>query len=60
MKPFEFGKWHAWEGMVGILLSDEDNKKLRQFPDVDATINWLWLEGEKDAARALNKHVKGE
>jgi hypothetical protein len=56
MKPFIFGKWHAWEGTVGILLSDEDIKKLRQFKTVDEVINWLWFNDDKGAARALNKH----
>lgn len=60
MKAFEFGKWHAWEGTSGILLSDESEKKLRQFGDTDACINWLYQNDEKEAARALNKHIKGE
>jgi hypothetical protein len=61
MKAFEHGKWHAWEGTVGILLSDEDEKKLRQFKTADDCINWLFLDknGDKDAARALNQHIKG-
>jgi hypothetical protein len=60
MVPFIFGKWHAWQlPFEYVMLSDEEAKKLRQFDNVDECINWLYLEGEKDAARALNKHVKG-
>lgn len=55
---FIFNHWHAWQGAAGILLSDESTKKLREFPDVDACINWLFLSGDRPAARALNAHVK--
>lgn len=59
MKPFIFGKWHAWQGAKGnILVSNEETKELREFLDSDAAINWLFLSGNKDAARALNAHVK--
>lgn len=60
MIPFEFQHWHAWVSFNGknILLSDENEKHLRQFPTTDDVINWLYLEGYKDAARALNKHCK--
>lgn len=59
MKPFAFGDWHAWEGVAQIMLSDESVKKLRAFDSTDDCINWLYLNGHKDAARALNAHVKG-
>ena len=36
------------------MLSDENVKKLRHFTCLDDCITWLYLEGEKDAARALN------
>ena len=49
-----FGKWHAWQA-VNFLLSDEETKTLRGFPDIDYCVNWLWLNGEKEAARELNK-----
>jgi len=60
MKPFTMGDWHAWVAVNGrnILLSDEATKSLRQFTDVDATVNWLFLNDHKDVARALNKHAK--
>jgi len=59
MKPFIHEKWHAWQGTAGVLLSNESTKTMRSFPDSDAAINWLFLNGEKPAARALNAHVKG-
>jgi len=55
MKPFTHGQWHAWQGSAGVMLSDESTKQLRQFPDIGACINWLFLNGDKDTARALNK-----
>jgi hypothetical protein len=60
MKGFIFGKWHAWQGTAHIILSNEDVKKLYYFKTPDDCINWLFLDkdGDKDAARALNKHVK--
>lgn len=60
MKSFEFKDWHCWESNGKILLSDESIKKLHYFNSPDDCINWLWLEGHKDAARALNKHIKGQ
>lgn len=59
MEPFEFRHWHAWHG-VGrrVLLSNECSKELRSFKDADACVNWLYLSDEKEAARALNAHVK--
>lgn len=57
MRPFIFKRWHAWQNERGaVLLSDEDVKKLRQFRHVDDCIDWLFLSGEREAARALNKH----
>lgn len=54
---FIHGKWHAWSGEGSrILLSDEDAKRLRSFDDLDECITWLYMHGEKDAARALNAH----
>ncbi len=59
MKEWIFDKWHAWQEISnGVLLSDEDTKILRQFASVDETINWLYLNGEKPAARALHEHTK--
>lgn len=59
MKPFAFNQWHAWQGAASVLLSDESAKKLREFPTADACVNWLFLNGDKPAARALNAHIKG-
>jgi hypothetical protein len=56
--PFVFGKWHVWQGVAQILLSDEDAKKLRSFKTTDDCINWLFLNGEREAARSLNAHIK--
>jgi hypothetical protein len=60
MKPFIFQNWHAWDGTAGVLLSDEDGKDLREFKNTDDCINWLYLNNHKDAARALNAHVKDD
>lgn len=54
MKPFIFNHWHAWESNGKILLSDENIKRLRQFNSIDDCVNWLYLNGDKDAARQLN------
>lgn len=56
MKPFINGKFHAWQGNNAILLSDEEEKKLREFKTIDECINWLFINGYKEIARALNKH----
>ncbi len=59
MKPFIFGKWHAWQGAAAVMLSNENAKNLYEFASADACINWLYVNGERDAARALNAHMKG-
>jgi hypothetical protein len=61
MKPFIYGKWHIWEvtDTGKLMLSNEDLKNLYQFDGLDECINWLYLSDNKDAARALNAHVKG-
>jgi len=58
MTTFEHGHWQAWEGVSTILLSDENTKKLRGFTTWDDVINYLFLDGSQDAARALNKQLK--
>ena len=55
MNNFIFENWHGWFGTKVYLLSDESTKTLRQFKTVDDCINWFFLGGHKDAARALNK-----
>ena len=58
MKPFIFNQWHVWSGTQAVLLSDESSKDLREFRSPDDCINWLYLNGHKDAARALDAHIK--
>lgn len=55
MNPFIFENWHGWNGGMSYLLSDEKNKKLHSFKTIDDAINWLFISGYKEAARALNK-----
>ena len=57
--PFDGGRWHAWPTNGVVVLSDEDEKQLREFATLDDTVNWLFMHDHKDAARALNKHAKG-
>lgn len=56
MRAFIFQHWHAWQGAGAVMLSNEDTKELHDFPNVDACINWLFINGHKEAARALNAH----
>lgn len=60
MKPFTFNHWHAWQGTAQILLSNESTKTLREFESVGHCINWLFLNGHKDVARALNNHARND
>lgn len=55
MGAFIYGRWHGWSGTDAFLLSDEGRKRLHSFRDIDAAISWLWLEGEREAARALQE-----
>jgi hypothetical protein len=59
MKPFIFKHWHAWQNTQNrIVLSDESTKRLFDFPSPDACVNWLYMQQEQPAARALNSHIK--
>ena len=57
-----YANWHAWENAnpfaPRVLLSDEDNKQLRYFKSWDDAITWLYLNGYKEAAMAINKQLK--
>ena len=55
---FEFEHWHAWVSQNGVYLSDENTKTLRELSGWDAAINWLFLNDQRPAARAMNLHVK--
>ena len=58
--PFSMGDVHAWDVSTGVYLSDErTGKKLHSFKTWDDAINWLWLDGAKDVARARNAHKHG-
>ncbi|MDX9668731.1 hypothetical protein [Pseudomonas sp. P8_250] len=58
VKAFISGHWHAWQGTAKVMLSDESSKELREFDSVDDCVNWLFMNEQKDAARALNAHTK--
>jgi len=49
-----FHDWHFWQG-TQFMCSEENAKRLYAFDNIDACINWLFLNGHKDAARSLNK-----
>ena len=51
----DLGVWHCWQGSGAILLSNENTKHIRSFPDTDAAINWLFVSGHKPAARQLHE-----
>lgn len=62
---FIHGDWHGWYGASNeFLLSDEsgvvwEKCSLASFKTIDDAINWLYLNNQKDAARALNTWKKG-
>lgn len=58
MKPWEFKNWQAWEGTAHILLSDQSNADLTYHKNTDDVVNYLYLTGNKEAARSLNAHLK--
>jgi hypothetical protein len=61
MKPFEHGRWHVWDGTKGVLMSDESMKRLFEFDDSDACINWLWLNGYIRSRACFERaHQNGE
>lgn len=53
MKPSIYKHWHLWLAN-GYMLSNENTKELRQFKKLDDVINWLFLNGNKEAARYFN------
>ena len=52
----EINDIHIWNGTDDqIMVSYEDTKTLLSFTSIDDAVNGLWLAGDKDAARQLNK-----
>ena len=51
--------WHSWQSNNNWLLSDENNKQLKQFKTFDGLINYLMLSGNRDAAKHFNNQYKG-
>lgn len=58
MKHFEFTHWQIWQGTADIMLSDRNSDELRYFKTTDDCVNWLYLNGHQDVARAFNQHLK--
>jgi hypothetical protein len=58
MLSFIHDNWHGWQSHSQFLLSDELSKRLRYFDDADQAVGWLYLEGYRDAARALNNAIR--
>ena len=56
----EINDIHIWNGTDDqIMVSYEDTKTLLSFPSIDEAVNGLWLAGDKDEARQLNKAKEG-
>ena len=53
-----FKHWHVWRGN-GVMLSNENTKELKQFNTLDDVINYLFLNGERNAARYFNERKAG-
>ncbi len=57
----DHGGWHIWHGAgkhkVFANGPDETNWHL-EFTDSDDAINWFYMTGQKELARALHAHVK--
>lgn len=46
---------HYWKNAQGrIMVSDEDNKKLWSFEEIDDAINGLYILGFRESAREIN------
>lgn len=51
--------WHIWQtDRNKFLVSNEETKKLTEFSTIDGAINFLYFNGNIEAARALNKAYK--
>ena len=53
-----YENWHYWKVQKGYLLSDEETKRITSHNDVNSIINYLYLTGFKDAARAINQQQR--
>lgn len=49
-----FKTWHFWQG-TSFLASEETRKRLLSFRSIDDCINYLFLSGEKEVARSLQR-----
>lgn len=57
MKPFASENVHVWQGTAHILC-DTQKHGLTYFKTTDETVNFLFLNGYREEARALNAHIK--
>ncbi len=57
-RTFISGDWHGWDSNGQFLLSNEYTKELTSHVDTDAAINFLYLGGNLNTARALHAMVK--
>ena len=52
---------HVWLGTKRrVMVSDESTKQLQSFNTKDDAINWLFLNGHKEAARKLNRIAEND
>lgn len=52
-------EFHVWQSEPRqVMLSNEDTKELLDFTSFDACINWLYLNGAREASRDLHHHIK--
>lgn len=51
----DFQGWHVWENTQGrCLCSDPEDHSLLDFASVDEAINWHYLLGRRELARAIH------
>lgn len=49
---------HVWTNVAGDRFIADTRAGLEYFASVDDCVNWLWLNGAKDAAREVNRQAK--
>lgn len=54
--------WHIWQNTQGRIMCNGPDleNRLLDFKTLDDAVNWLYISGHKEQARALNVHVEQE
>lgn len=57
----DFQGWHIWSNIQGRVIANgpDESNRLLEFSSPDSAVNWFYMTGRHDLARAIHKANKG-